>query len=293
MRVKHAAFTMIELIFVIVIMGILGKFGIEFLFQAYNSFINSKVNNELQANSESTVEFIANRLQYRIKDSVIARTAIGGAFVPIADAGGNTFKVLEWISADVDGFRGNSLPYWSGIIDLNLSNTNSLDSPQTNTSNENTLIKALSNNSSDINDSALFFLGSDSDTVNGYGWSGQINDQNHTMHPINTNSNLNQFIPAAGTGGFHNVREQYKLAWTANALVLSNDGNLTFYYNYQPWNGQSLINNNGNKSLLMQNVSTFQFISVGSLVKIQVCTKSTILEKDGGNYSLCKEKTIF
>ena len=66
------AFTMIELIFVIVIMGILGKFGTEFLIQTYNNFIFTKVNNTLQSNSAQTIEFIASRLQHRIKDSVIA-----------------------------------------------------------------------------------------------------------------------------------------------------------------------------------------------------------------------------
>jgi len=39
----RAAFTMIELIFVIVVMGIIGKFGVEFLAQAYKSFIFSSV----------------------------------------------------------------------------------------------------------------------------------------------------------------------------------------------------------------------------------------------------------
>ena len=290
MRIQqHTAFTIIELIFVIVIMGILGKFGVEFFFQAYNNFINSKINNALQTDSQSAVAFIAKRLQYRIKDSVIARINIHSIPVAIADASGNNYKVLEWIAADSDGFRANSLPNWSGIIDLILSDTNSLYSPQTNTEKENILIQVLSDNSSDINDTALYFMGSHSDIQNGYGWNGQIHDQNQTIHPINSGTNLSKFVPASGTGGFHDVYEHYKLVWTANAIVLTPDGNLTYYYNYQPWNGQSLSNYDGKKSLLMQNVSSFEFISVGSLIKIQICTKSNLLE----GYSLCKEKTIF
>lgn len=294
MRLKHSAFTMIELIFVIVIMGIIGKFGVEFLAQAYNSFIHSKVNNELQSNSQLAVEFIANRLQYRVKDSVIARTVIGGAVTPVADAIGANFRVLEWIEYDIDSFRGISLPLWSGIIDLDISNTNFLQSPDTNTTDIDNTISALSNSTSSINDAALFFIGpNNSDVQHGYGWNGQITDQNQTMHPINSTGNINRFIPSPATGGFHDVNEFYQLSWTANAIVLSNDGNLTFYYDYQPWNGESLINNNAKSSLIMQNVSTFQFISIGSILKIQVCTKSNILQNDGGDYSLCKEKTIF
>ena len=85
MRIRNA-FTMIELIFVIVIMGIIGKFGVEFLVQAYNSYIASSINNTLQYNSGAAVEFIATRLQDRIKDSVIVRTGAGAPVVALADA---------------------------------------------------------------------------------------------------------------------------------------------------------------------------------------------------------------
>ncbi len=64
---------MIELIFVIVIMGIIGKFGVEFLAQAYRSFISTTVNHNLQSSSASAVEFVSTRLQHRIKASTIAR----------------------------------------------------------------------------------------------------------------------------------------------------------------------------------------------------------------------------
>lgn len=64
------AFTMLELIFVIVVMGILGTYGVEFLARAYESFIFSKINYDLQSKSGATVEFISKRLEHRIKRSV-------------------------------------------------------------------------------------------------------------------------------------------------------------------------------------------------------------------------------
>jgi len=295
MQYKRTAFSMIELVFVIIIMGILGKFGVSFLFQAYNSFIGSKVNNELQAESESAIEFSASRLQYRIKDSVVIRRDLNDSNVTaIADANDSNYTALEWVGADSDGFRGDKLPNWSGIIDIDLSDKDKLYSPETNTTKENNLIQALSNNSTDINDSAIYFLGSDSDIHTGYGWEDQITDQNRTMHPINSDTNISIFVPASTTTGtFHDVGEQYKLAWSAYALSLEDYntttkmGNLYFYYNFQPWNG--IKAKDGNRTLLMQNVSTFQFTSVGSLLKLQICVKSDLKE----NYSLCKEKTIF
>ncbi len=70
---RRKAFTMIELIFVIVVIGIIAKFGVEFLIQAYNGYTFSVVQNKLQTQTETALEQITNRLQYRIKSSIIVR----------------------------------------------------------------------------------------------------------------------------------------------------------------------------------------------------------------------------
>lgn len=290
MKLRNA-FSMLELIFVIVIMGIIGKFGVEFLAQAYNNYIFTSVNNTLQANSEAAVEFIATRLQHRIKDSIIAKKSSDGSFVALGSASGESYTILEWVGADVDGFRGNSelnstVANWSGIVDLDLSSKTIIKSPETNTTKINSLITTLSDGGSSIADAALYFVGSNSDIQTGYGWNGTIADQNQTMHPID-GVNVDEFKSGNADTTFSEMYEYYKLAWTAYAVVHSADGNLTLYYDYQPWNGQTYLN--GKSALIMQDVDTFQFMAVGSLVKIQVCVNSDLVE----DYSLCKEKTIF
>ena len=300
------AFTMIELIFVIVIMGILATFGVEFLAQAYNSFIHSKINNQLQGQSEAAVEFVANRLQYRIKDSVIARES-NNSFSGLPGYTNATAPILEWVGSDIEGFRGNSLPYWSGVIDLADSNATRLKSPETNTTAINNLIKVLANYiappDTTIDHAALYFVDSDNDVQNGYGWDGTpIVDQNRTMHPI-TAASINEFAPAVGSFSGVAVSDYYKLAWTAYAVGISdyniginagkNVGTLMLYYDYQPWEGEDYNNTSAKSQIIMQDVSTFQFMAVGSLVKIQVCVKSNLLEDENGSYSICKEKTIY
>jgi hypothetical protein len=283
---------MIELIFVIVIMGIIGKFGVEFLAQAYNNFIFSSVNNSLQAKSATTAEFISTRLQHRIKDSIIAKKSSDNSFVALGSATGDNYDILEWVGADIDGFRGNSendnmLPNWSGIVDLDLSSAEVIKSPETNTTKINSLINTLSYNDSSISDSAIYFVGSNSDIVDGYGWNGAITNQNQTMHPIQAGTNLDEFNSSIAGVKFSELYEYYKLAWSAYAVVHSSDGNLTLYYDYQPWLGESYTD--GKSSIIMQGVDTFQFMAIGSLVKIQVCVNSNLVE----DYSLCKEKTIY
>jgi len=297
---RRAAFTLLELIFVIVIMGILAKFGIELLSQAYKSFIFSSINNRLQSQSEAAVETIASRLQYRIKDSVIAREQ-DGDFFALAGYTADNAPVLEWVATDIDGFRGDSalLPHWSGVIDLDLSDANTLVSPGTDTTALNTLIGVLSHGSgTSINNAAIYFVGSDSD-INNYGWSGAapLADQNTSvMHRINAGANVNEFVSGIAGVNFSgvDVYEYYQLAWTAYAVGITdynatgNDtGTLTLWYDYQPWEGENY--DDGKSAVLMDNVSTFQFKAVGSILKIQVCVKDDLVEE----YSLCKEKTVF
>jgi len=304
---RKFGFTMIELIFVIIVMGIIGKFGVEFLAQAYKGFIFSNVNHNLQSNGEMAVETIATRLQYRIKDSVIGRQSANNNFSTnykaLSSASGTDYNILEWVGTDIDGFRGDTLPYWSGIIDLDKSNSTSLDSPETNTSAIDALIDVLSDGASGIDNAAIYFIGSDTD-INKYGWDGNaISTQNSVLHPIRRSTAAgeeNLLIPRNGASGADNnftgvdVYEYYQLAWTAYAVGIDdydstdNNGTLSLWYDYQPWEGEN-YRTHGKKVTIMENVSTFQFKSIGSIVKIQVCVNSDLVE----DYSLCKEKTIF
>lgn len=290
------AFTMLELVFVIVIMGIIGKFGVEFVARAYESFIYSKINNDLQAKSASAVEFIAKRLEHRIKSSTISRNTAAGTFNYVNDVGLSDpdATVLEWVATDIDGFRGTTLPLWSAIIDLNSTTSNRLISTATNLPTTNAQIAILSNATAGINDSAIYFIGSFL-TTNPWGYNGAIVDQNQTLHPIRSGVNPNELWPNASNFSGREVFEYYKLAWTAYAIELrdyddtTNIGDLYLYYNYRPWNGETYLAN-GTRVLLAEGISTFRYRSAGSLVKIQVCAKS---ELTGEEHALCKEKTVY
>jgi len=319
---KHSAFTMIELIFVIIIIGLLSKYGVEFLFQAYNSFIFSKVNNELQSQSESAVEGISSRLQFRIKDSIIARADSNNSYISLGSANSDAYNILEWVGSDIDGLRGDTnlsdanISTYSSIIDLYDAQTSStqLKSPETNTTAINEIIKNLSySTGTDINNSAIYFIGSDTN-ISAYGWDGNpLSDQNiSVMHPIMQSSVANEediFIPRdASTNNANDfnktdVYEYYQLAWTAYAVALEDynatgnyTGKLVLHYDYQPWDGDEYNSTTTKTATLMENVSSFRFKAIGSMVKIQVCVKSPVIfgaTSDEGGYSLCKEKTIY
>lgn len=319
----HTAFTMIELIFVIVVMGIIGKFGVEFIAQAYRGFISSSINNKLQTDTSTALEFVATRLQYRIKASTIARetnAAITPQFTLLSDYFNATAPIIEWIGADIDGFRGTTAPIWSGVIDLNasVSSNAGLFSLATNTAQVNTLISTLSNAAAVQNDMAIYFVNPDAlPSADGWGWDANttvfdnqntlVNGSPLNIHPVKSSAgNANIFIPMRSDGvtnSFAGVTayEYYQLAWSAYAIGINNwnaatsTGTLTLWYDYQPWKGERYTDNTTKSSTIMDNVSSFRFIASGSIVKVQICVKSTIVDGDNdtGGYSLCKEKTIF
>jgi len=280
-------FTLIELIFVIVILGILSKFGADILYKIYENYVYSNTFNRLQNQSEAAVKQIANRLQYRIKDSTIARSSIGSASIKPIGSNDGTETVLEWIGTDVEGWRGTSaastLPQWSGFIDLSDSNETTLVSPGT----------AVMNG-----DLAIFFIGSDVNlNSSSFGWDGtNISTQNAATHKVNL-ATAGQITPAVGgTFAGIDVYEYYELSKSAYAVSLEDfnngAGNLYLYHEYQPWSGET-ANADGNRSLLMENVSSFKFTSMGDILIVQVCVKDKNDVTGVGGYSICKEKVVF
>jgi len=292
-------FTFIEMIFVIVIMGILAKFGSEIFRNVYQNYTQSKANNELQVNTELTVQQIANRLQYRIKDSVIARVP-GVGFNGLASAAANA-TVVEWIGYDIDGWLGddtNTSPTWSGFIDVDdfaNSNANILVSPASDfrvNQRVDNIIQGLSAGSSVV-DAAIFFTGANSDVLTDYGWDGLAQlDQNDTAaHRVGAAAAVNRIIPGVDAFNGVDIYEQYQLSWTAYALELDNNGTLRLYYNYQPWLGEQYNDGNGDDAILAQNVTTAKLRTIGDMINIQVCISENNIT--GSEYSICKEKAIF
>lgn len=276
-------FTLMELVFVIVIFGILSKFGADILYKIYENYIYSNTFNRLENQSEAAVKQIANRLQYRIKDSTIARDTISSTNIePIGSNTGNE-NVLEWIGIDIDGWQGttSTAPDWSGFIDLAASSAALLNSPGTS-----------------ITDTGLgiFFIGSNVDlNSSSFGWDGNAaaNQTGVAIHPVTVaENNITSSIVGFDFTGV-DVYEYYELAKTAYAVSLDTATHeLWFYYDFQPWDGDTLATAGIGKSLIMENVSSFKFTSMGDIMVIQVCVSDSNIT-GVGEYAICKEKVVF
>lgn len=126
------AFTLVELIFVIVILGILSVMSTELILNVYKNYVYSKAINELESKVEIALEQISSRLTDRIRHTTIARLP-AGAVIP---AGGRAFvainettpahAILEWYGQSSEskffatGLRDrlidNVVYGWSGFL---------------------------------------------------------------------------------------------------------------------------------------------------------------------------------
>jgi len=294
------AFTMIELVFVIVIMGIVASIGTEIIVKLYDNYLKTRSINKLQFQTELVLDQIAKRLTYRIKDSTIGEDN-NSNYVPLPDAN-SSYTILAWIGKNYEGFLGESngsrvIPGWSGFVDLDSNKTNptQIKTSGSHLDYARDIIYALSYDTVDINTTAgpnavLIFKGKDDYNVSKYGWNGSgTNDANYTY---NIKKIGDEFLKIKDKN-ITTAYEQYDLAWSAYALVpegSSDDFNLTLYYNFQPWDGNDYNSTDTKHSVLMEHVSSFKFIQIGETIRIKLCIRD---DKTGDGYGFCKEKVIF
>ena len=289
---------MVEMIFVIIILGIVASIGSSIIVKIYESYLYSRSINTLQTKTELAISQIAKYLSYRIKYSTIARNS-DTDFKTLQDATGD-YKILEWIGYDNEGFEGNSSgPGWSGFVDLDSSETNKtqIKTPGSQLSYAKDIIWALSNkevNLSELNSSAaIIFEGLPNEfNISQYGWYNGTNGKTHHKYVYrvkNSGNDVLKFIDQNAS----TIYEHYKLTWSAYAIVPegnASDNNLTFYYNFRPWMGEKY--SDGISSTLMEHVSTFKFRQIGTTIRIKLCVRNGSIANDF-NITFCKEEVIF
>ena len=302
---RKSAFTMIELVMVIVVLGIVASIGSEIIVKMYENYIKTRAINKLQAQSEIVLNEITMRLQYRIKNSVIARNDTNFSdYVPLSDAN-DSYQILEWIGKDNDSLRGISQPGWSGFIDLDSGQTNkiskTLKTPGSALNITNNIIKALSNNSVILDSSihgkdrpAIIFRGQSNFDLSQYGW--DANGTHGYTHKVSYTSGFNAVLNFdENISSLNEIFEQYDLSWTAYSIVPegnnTNDFNLTLHYNYQPWENER-YDHNSTSSLLVEHVSTFKFTKSGDTIRLKLCINDANLS-GGFNFAFCKERVVY
>ena len=247
-RRSRPAFTMIELMFVIIILGIVSSIGAEIIAKVYQEYIVQRAQHKASIKVELASQQIANRLSSVIPGTVVRRLTKSGASEDITDtmtldASGHGYTILQWVGSDVDSFEASSTQGWSGFCDVNnpLTTQTKLYTPGSNLSLTNTIIKNLNGGSLPAAWNTVVYFPHDTSEFN-------------VTTPLSGNS-----LALIGIGSLH-ILEHYKFAWTSYALVVEDrdgDGNsdLYLYYAFDPITAFAIPNGTKSSLLIMHNVS--------------------------------------
>jgi len=276
------AFTFVELIFVIIILGIVASLGAEIIAKTYEGYILQRAQHRASVKTELAAIQIANRLRYAIKGTIFRiRDDNSKESVEAPLSAGVTYKGLQWVSTDADSFESmsgnagdgkNRRPGWSGFCDLEQSTKNTLITPGSNMKLTNDIIKNLSNNGKKLEDAVIYFPDDNTTHTIAAGTSTADYEDNITLDNVANRT----------------MKEHYKLAWSSYALIVEN-GDLNLYYNFDPSPASNYTGKS--KSLLMKDISTFKFKAAGGTIRFKICKEEYI--SSDLNITSCKEKAVF
>ena len=315
---KQPAFTLIELIFVIIILGVVSSIGSSIIANVYQNYLLQRATHRASLKTELAAQQIANLLSYRIPGTTIARNPANltdNVYVTDpTNATDNTHTLLEWIGTDNDGFSAAVLPPWNGFCDVTASSSTAITTPGSDLTLANTIFSNLSNGDVKLNGAAqypaIFFADkvyvkdpslSPPDiryqALADGGYAACLGMTGETPSCISTvGSNASETLTFQRGSGTANklVVEHYKLAWSAYAIrPISRNGlyDLELYYNYQPWEGEDLGDGwPATHATIVTGVSVFKFAESGNTFRFKLCTQENIGEDY--NITVCKEKAV-
>ncbi|BCD60661.1 MULTISPECIES: type IV pilin protein [unclassified Nitratiruptor] len=301
------AFTLIELILVLVIVGIIASIGSDIVFKAYENYILSKEISAATYKTDVALEQIAKRLEHRIPFSGVAikdETHSNDIISLTSDTNMSLkYQILAWIGKAYEARRGSwngyiNKPGWSGFIDLKDSNETKLFTKGDNLIQATNIIFDLSNGdvnlSKDYNGGIIFpTIPYNVDIVTAYGWKMPQGENPTHIFPVNV-TGMNEFTFYPYGPKRDRIYEHYYLAWSAYAVVPEDNGDGTYtvrlYYNFRPWKGETY--QDGDSSVLIDKATIFNFRRDGKAIELRLCAHSD-LNTSEIEANICGKKVVF
>ncbi|PHM18117.1 MAG: hypothetical protein CJD30_02755 [Sulfuricurvum sp. PD_MW2] len=303
---KHnKAFTMIEVLFVIVILGIVGGLALEAVRQYYNGIYQTGEYTKRVAEADHMLEQISKYFENGVSSSIIRldeNDATGCYGIP-TNTDTDKDYTIAFIAVDTDGQRGywNSganrlLPAWSSDVTSIGNRLISLDSNFTALNSMSPLVDV--NNPTAIFRSEGIAEGTNECTRFGWANASNTNDVYRTVAQINGDHNLT-------LNGVLNINGNAKRAYvmrTAYAFRAKN-GEFNMYSGFQPWNNERYSSFTphllGNKvthfTILYDSSNTKMNSNVGNIYTLKICMEGldeNLSDSSISTNQICRERMV-
>ncbi|HIC43736.1 MAG TPA: prepilin-type N-terminal cleavage/methylation domain-containing protein [Sulfurimonas sp.] len=293
------AFTLVEIIFVLVVMGILSAGTFKAIEMIYIRSAQAKALTNLSLQSQVVLDQLSIFLYNRIPNSVIGYTP-GGVCEPLNDLS-TARPVLEWLgSMDDELLRGD----YDGFVDMNASDKSSftLSSPNTN---------ILVNPDINLVFAGAFDAGSEEIQAcsGAFGWHG-VNSNLSFDVSVGTNMIVidDSVKPSFIYEKYYLTQTAYSVARGVNVnlaagcitdLNVSTSANTLFlFYDYQPYSGETYCGDTGSgttagkATVLAQDVTAFSAQEVNGIIRLSIDMDQTIRGRTCGVH-VSKQKAVF
>ena len=295
---------MIELLFVIVIMGIVGGLALEAVRQYYDGIYRTGEYTKRVAQADQILEKISKYFENGISASIIRLDANNTVFgtdcvgIPV-NSDGSTDYTIAFVAVDNDGLRGfwdgiRWRPGWTSDV-LSIGNTLiSADANYTSLNPGNSLLNA-----------AIFRsegLGEGNNECERFGWENAANTNDVYRRINNVNSDTNLTL-----SGMLSISGQASRAYvmrTAYAFRARN-GVFNMYTGFEPWNGEQYSDNNVIPRLLADKVTHFTILydnantimnsNIGNIYTLKICMQGLDENLSDSNLSrnqICRERMV-
>ena len=313
------SFTLVEIIFVIVILAFITIGSFNVISKLYKRNYIAKTSSDFEYFSQQLADQISILLSNRIPLTVIGYNQNNNDYKYIGEIeSGDNYPIIEWMGEFTDAKIDRNL---SGFADLYASKKPVLKALDFNSSFINDVLSEKYSTNDDLTSlTSIIFAGTFdegnyvvlSDYNNSFGWHGgghkyvfDISDYNQSGDDCN--------LTLEDTDG-KKIYEKFYLVDSAYALALGKDINtssdciqnlnipanelsntLFLFYNYRPWKGETFCADNngtsdGNVTVMAQNVSGFKVKQINAHLELMF----TFFKSRGDiNISISKQKVAF
>jgi len=317
--VVKKAFTLIEAIYVIVILSFVLIGGFQIISKLYERNYIVKTTTKFEFTTQTLLDQVSGVLYYRVPLSVIGYNQQTNDFKYIGEIEeSEEYPILEWIGYLNEAMVERNL---SGFVDLYESKKPIIKAIDFNSEFINTVLRNKFKSDENLTTlGGIIFAGSFDrgeegaliDYNNSFGWHGNKANLVFKIYEYNQSDNdCNLTLKKSDGSEIENatIYEKFYLADSAYAIALKKDLNLSkwncnisfdkfsdndllLFYNYRPWKGETFCGDEGegNVTLLSSNIKSFIIKKVNSHLELKI---SMFKSKGDINITISKQKVTF